>query len=281
MLTSTVNSKEAVRALEYWKELVVDFQLTPSSSDIAQMGPDAYFKAGRAAMYIDGTWMAPSIKNASPDFDFKVTSFPKGDVKVSRSISSSFAIAQNSEHPDEAWELIKFLTAKEQLNDYWQALWVAAPARISSMESEAYEDVVGVPDAGVPGIDSSEEFEDKVGYIKDAFDNGWANQEWFSPYQNYYFDEVNNAIQSVLVEGADPEEALTRQRIGLIFLLARIKKLGSEMMSEARAIDQNDKKTIHKKKTGALGISFSCSVYYINLRRYTDDSWCHSELFSL
>lgn len=39
------------------------------------------------------------------------------------------------------------------------------------------------------------------------------------------------------------------------------------------------KKTIHKKKTGALGISFSCSVYYINLRRYTDDSWCHSELF--
>lgn len=210
-MESTVDSPEAIEALEYWRNLVVDFQLTPTASDQAQMGADAYFQAGRAAMFIDGTWMAPSIKNAAPDFDFKITSFPDGAVKTTRSQSSSFGVSKDSDYPDEAWELVKFLTEKEQLDEYWQSLWVAAPARLSSMEDdEAFRNVVGVPDADVPGIDSDEEFDEKIGYLKETIDNGWLNQEWVSPYQNYFFSEVDNAIQSVLVDGADPEEALTK-----------------------------------------------------------------------
>lgn len=209
--TSTIDSQESIEALEYWRDLVVDFQLTTSASDQAQMGPDAYFQAGRAAMYMDGTWMAPSIKNSAPDFEFKATSFPKGKEKVSRSMSSSFGISKDSDHPEEAWKLVKFLTEKEQLDVYWQSLWVAAPATLSSMEDEdSFKNITGVPEANVPGIDSEEEFEEKVGYLKDLFDNNWLDQTWISPYQNYYADEIENAIQSVLTEGADPEETLEK-----------------------------------------------------------------------
>ncbi|WP_066195693.1 MULTISPECIES: ABC transporter substrate-binding protein [Gracilibacillus] len=206
---STVDSSESIEALEYWRDLVVDFQLTTSTSDQAQMGPDAYFQARQAAMYIDGTWMAPSIKNAAPDFNYKATSFPEGKEKVSRSMSSSFGISKDSDHPDEAWKLIQFLTEKEQLDVYWQSLWVAAPAALSSLEDEeSFRNVTGVPEADVPGIDSEEEFDEKLGYLKDLFDNQWLDQTWISPYQNYYADHIDNAIQSVLTEGADPEEAL-------------------------------------------------------------------------
>lgn len=209
LMTSTVDSPEAVEALEYWRDLVVDFQLTPTASDQAQMGADSYFQAGRAAMFIDGTWIAPSIKNAAPDFNFKGTSFPGGDVKTSRSQSSSFGISKDSEDPEAAWKLLKFLTDKEQLDVYWQSLWVAAPARFSSMQDEeAFTNVTGVPEADVPGIDSPEEFQDKAQVVKDIIDNGWLNQEWVSPYQSYYYSEVDNAIQSVLVDGAEPAEAL-------------------------------------------------------------------------
>ncbi len=206
---STVDSPESIEALKYWQDLVVDFQLTTSTSDQAQMGPDAYFQAGKAAMYMDGTWMAPSIKNSAPDFNFKATSFPHGDKKLARSMSSSFGISKDSEHPDEAWKLVKFLTSKEQLDVYWQSLWVAAPATLSSLEDEeAFTNITGVPEADVPGIDSNKEFEEKVGYLKDLFDNNWLDQTWISPYHNYYADEIDNAIQLVLTEGADPKEVL-------------------------------------------------------------------------
>src|SRR5699024_5384950 len=55
--TSTIDSPEAVEAMEYWRDLVVEFQLTPSSQDQAQMGADSYFQSGQAAMFIDGTWI--------------------------------------------------------------------------------------------------------------------------------------------------------------------------------------------------------------------------------
>lgn len=206
---STVDSPESIEALEYWRDLVVDFQLTPSSSDQAQMGADAYFQTGKAAMYIDGTWIAPSIKKSSPDFNFKATSFPNDKVKTSRSQSSSFGVSKDSKNPEAAWKLVNFLTEKEQLDVYWESLWVAAPARKTSMDDDSkFRHVTGVPDAGIPGIDSEEEFNDKAEVVKDIIDNGWINQEWVSQYMNFYHSEVTNAIESVLVDGADPEEAL-------------------------------------------------------------------------
>ncbi|MGX7164722.1 ABC transporter substrate-binding protein [Enterococcus massiliensis] len=207
---SAVDSPESIAALDYWKDLVVDFQLTPSSSDQKQMGPDAYFQSGKAAMFMSGTWMAPSIKKAAPKLDFKVTSFPKGEIKTDRSQSSSFGVSKDSKNPEAAWKLVQFLTAKEQLDVYWQDLWVAAPARLSSLnDDKAFKNIVGVKSAGVPGIDSEQEFTEKASAIKTIINNKWIDQTWVSPYMNFYHTEVTNAIESVLVDGAKPKKALT------------------------------------------------------------------------
>lgn len=208
--TSTIGSEEAIKALEYWKQLMVDFNLTPYQSEMGQIGPDVYFQTGKAAMYLDGTWMAPSITKAAPDFKFKATSFPKGDRKVVRAQSVMWAVSAESEHPDEAWKLAEFLSTKEALTQYWQTLWVAAPARYSAVNSEEFKNVTGLED--IPGIDSEEEFKDKAAWIVETFDNKWDTQEWVGPYHSIYEQEVDNAIQSVLVKGSKvtPREALKK-----------------------------------------------------------------------
>ncbi len=209
--TSTIGGEGAVKALEYWKSLMVDFNLTPYQSEMGQLGPDVYFQTGKAAMYMDGTWMAPSITKAAPDFKFKATSFPAGTRKVVRGSSCTFAIYKNTKHPEAAWELTKFLTSKEALTKYWQVLWVAAPASYSATNSESFKNVSGYK-GDIPGIKSEEEYKDKVSWIVDTFNNKWDTQEWIGTYQSLYWTEVDNAIQSVLVEGStvSPADALKK-----------------------------------------------------------------------
>ncbi|KKI90011.1 hypothetical protein WQ54_23045 [Bacillus sp. SA1-12] len=197
--SSTVNSEEAIKALEYWKKLMVDFNLTPYQSEMGQIGPDVYFQTGKAAMFIEGTWISPSISKAAPDFKFKATSFPKGERKVVTARSVMWAVSNESKHPDEAYKLAEYLSSKEALTKYWQTLWVAPPARYSAVKSEEFKNVTGFKD--IPGM-KPEEYEDKASWIVDTFDNKWDTQEWIGPHQALYSNEVDNAIQSVLVDGS-------------------------------------------------------------------------------
>jgi multiple sugar transport system substrate-binding protein len=207
--TSTIDSKQAIKALEYWKKLMVDFNLTPYQSEMGQIGPDVYFQSGKAAMFIEGSWISPSVTKAAPDFKFKATSFPKGERKVVTARSVLWAVNKESKHPDAAFKLAEFLSSKEALTKYWQTLWVAPPARYSAVESKEFQNVTGFKD--IPGM-KPEEYKDKAAWIVDTFDNEWDTQEWIGPHQAIYEKEVDNAIQSVLVNGSKvtPKKALEK-----------------------------------------------------------------------
>lgn len=207
--TSTVDSDESIKALEYWKQLMVDFNLTPYQSEMGQIGPDVYFQTGKAAMFIEGSWISPSITKAAPDLKFKATSFPAGERKVVTARSVLWGVNNDSKQPDAAYKLAEYLSSKEALTKYWQTLWVAPPARYSAVQSDEFKNVTGFKD--IPGMDA-EEFEDKGAWIIDTFENEWDTQEWIGPYTSIYGPEVDNAIQSVLVEGSKvtPKEALEK-----------------------------------------------------------------------
>ncbi|HRK20736.1 MAG TPA: sugar ABC transporter substrate-binding protein [Fimbriimonadaceae bacterium] len=204
---TVIDSPEAVRALQYYKSLMTSYSLAKSDSQRGGLGPDKFFEAGKVAMFMDGSWRSPSLKNNAPKLNFGVAPLPKGDFAMSISTSCFWGISRGTRHPDAAWKLAKFLSSTPSLIDYWQTLWVAPPARWSSLRSEEYRRVTGVGKS-VPGIDSEAEFEEKCGWIKKVLERGWTTIDPTSPYIAPVMLHLNEAVDRVLLEDADPAEVL-------------------------------------------------------------------------
>lgn len=201
------DSPEAVQALAYYKSLMRTYTLTRSSSQRGGLGPDKFFEAGKVAMYIDGSWITPSIKKNAPKLRFGVAPLPKGKFAMSVSGSCYWAISSQTRHPAEAWKLVKFITSTDALVKYWQVLWVAPPSRWSSLRAAGFEQVTGV-EGRIPGIESPTEFKEKCEWVREVLENGWTTMELTNPYLGKASLHLHEAVDRVLLEGEDPAAAL-------------------------------------------------------------------------
>lgn len=202
-----VSNPAAVESLKFYKSLMHAYSLTRSDSNRGGIGPDTFFQTGKIAMYYDGSWITASIKKASPNMRFGVAPLPHGKISMSVSGSCLWAIDSNTQHPNEAWKLVKYLASKEALIKYWQHIWVAPPARWSSLRSKEFQQVTGAP-GKIPGIDSPEEFKEKCAWISQVLENGWTSLEYNTQYTNKLDANLKLAIDEVLLENADPAKAL-------------------------------------------------------------------------
>lgn len=202
------DSPQTARALAYFKSLMRDYSLSQSNSTRGGLGPDKFFQAGRVAMYVDGSWMTPSIKKGAPKgFRFGVAPMPRDLKSLSTSGSCVWGISRTSKHPQEAWKLVKFLSSTEALKTYWSTLWVAPPARWSALRSPEFHNVHGIPGA-VPGIESAAEFQEKCGWIPEVLEHRWTTLEYASPYTDRALMHLGEAVDKVLLKNADPLAAL-------------------------------------------------------------------------
>ncbi len=79
------------------------------------------FLAGKAAMYLMGTWLVPRVKTEQPEFLDKLACMPfpslpggRGDPStVVGGVNCGFAVSASTPYPDEAVELLRFLSAAE------------------------------------------------------------------------------------------------------------------------------------------------------------------------
>jgi multiple sugar transport system substrate-binding protein len=201
------DSPETAQALDFYRSLMKTYTLTRSTEDRGGLGPDKFFTAGRVAMYLDGSWMVPSVSKSAPHMRFGVAPLPHGKYACSVSGSCSWAIDQQSRHPSEAWKLVKFLSGEWALKKYWQTLWVAPPARWSALNSPEFHRVTGI-EGGPPGIADPAEFRDRCGWISQVLDRGWTTLEYANPYTDRMMVHFNEAVDKVLIQRADPATAL-------------------------------------------------------------------------
>jgi multiple sugar transport system substrate-binding protein len=214
-----LDNPTAVEALTFFKSLKRSYSLTQANSQRGGIGPSTFFQQGRVAMFIDGTWRTPQIHTSAPNLKFGVTSLPRGKRHATIASSCFWGVSSQTKHPEAAWKLAKFLAGTEQLVRYWQVLWVAPPARWSSLRSPAFQKVTGMGDK-IRGIDSPREFTEKCGWIPKALESGWASTEQISPFTNQMFEQLDRAVARVLLEGADPaaelRQAVTRTRTQIV-----------------------------------------------------------------
>jgi multiple sugar transport system substrate-binding protein len=152
--TIAFNDEAGVKALEYMVSLV-DSGVTPKNLlDLIYMDNSRLFFAGQVAMYRGATWTPGLAEDLgfTGNFEYRLTSFPAADPdmvvgpnKPCRSEITSFAVpavASTSEHPEEAWEFVKWLTRDEALNRWITDVRARLPIAISGLTSDKAKELM-------------------------------------------------------------------------------------------------------------------------------------------
>jgi multiple sugar transport system substrate-binding protein len=121
---------EAMAAMEWLRARMWDDHVMATPLDLQNMTTTQAFIDGRVAMVEDGSWALRDILTQA-NFRIGVAPLPAGPARrVTLATTDGFGIYVGTEHPDAAWELIKFLVSKE----YGRAMARASflqPARAS------------------------------------------------------------------------------------------------------------------------------------------------------
>jgi multiple sugar transport system substrate-binding protein len=184
--TMTVNSPEALEALNFYVNLVLDgFAQQPAELDAGWNGEA--FGRGRAAMTIEGNWMVPFLADQFPDVQYGIVPLPAGPAgEATLSYTVCYAMAANAQNPEGALRLINFLTGPEGMKA-WTDLGLAMPTRQSLREDW----VAQFPDLQ-PFLDSAE------------FAHPW---QFTSGFQEV-FDTFNAGLQQAFAGVMLPEQIL-------------------------------------------------------------------------
>ena len=111
-----LNSEKALEGLRFYRDLIQKYKVHPSATEMANlaMGVQGMFMTGRLAMFSSGIWETPGLRKID-NFDWDVAMFPKGPggERGFGTGGSGYSILKSSEHPDEAFEVLKALCGKD------------------------------------------------------------------------------------------------------------------------------------------------------------------------
>jgi multiple sugar transport system substrate-binding protein len=124
---------EAMAAMEWIRARMWDDRVMATPLDVQNMSTRQAFTTGQVAMVEDGSWALKDILTGA-SFRIGVAPFPAGPVRrVTLATTDGFGIYSQTNHPDEAWELLKFLISKEYGRAMARAHFLQ-PARASLVE---------------------------------------------------------------------------------------------------------------------------------------------------
>ena len=104
---------EAMEALEWIRARIWDDGVMATNLDVQGLGTRDAFLNGQLAMVEDGSRALKDILTKA-DFQVGIAAFPSGPVRrVTLATTDGFGIYSETKHPEEAWELVKFLISED------------------------------------------------------------------------------------------------------------------------------------------------------------------------
>nr|WP_263325126.1 sugar ABC transporter substrate-binding protein [Neobacillus sp. Marseille-Q6967] len=103
-----IDSPETIEAVTFARDLINKYHVQPTSAQ--SQGMTNLFMTGKAAMKVTGPWdWAEYAKNV--DFNWDIVPVPAGKAgNIAPAAYLPIAIGKNTEHPEEAFKLLEFLT---------------------------------------------------------------------------------------------------------------------------------------------------------------------------
>lgn len=92
-----------------------------------------------AAMCISGAWCIPYFNENFPDLDYGLAILPKGKEAATLAFSVAMVMPKKGYYPDEAWQLLSYLTGKEGMQK-WTESGIALPTRKSVAEANKFNE---------------------------------------------------------------------------------------------------------------------------------------------
>ncbi|WP_374686988.1 ABC transporter substrate-binding protein [Promineifilum sp.] len=131
--TMTLDSPEALEAMEFYTNLVLDgFAAQPS--DLDSGWPGEAFGKGTAAMSLEGNWIVPFLNDQFPDLNWGVTELPAGPGgDATMAFTVCYGVAAAAANPEASIRLASWLTGPEGMAQ-WTGLGLAMPTRQSLSE---------------------------------------------------------------------------------------------------------------------------------------------------
>ncbi len=107
-----VNSPDSLKAWRYLRGFIDEGAVPPNTAELTYPDLISLFAQGKVAMITTGPWGMATIKAANPDATFNVSQHPTptGEMPTLRVAPLVTAISANTQHPEEAYEFLKFLT---------------------------------------------------------------------------------------------------------------------------------------------------------------------------
>ena len=112
----------AVRGLQFYRDLIWKYEISPKPEQtaVAQNAQDM-FKTGRMAMFSLGIWCVPDFREIQ-DFQWDIAVMPQGKIRVTQLVTAGWGIYSKTPHPDQSWELVKYLSGREA-QEYQMRIW--------------------------------------------------------------------------------------------------------------------------------------------------------------
>ena len=141
-----ITMPESIEALQWWVDMRFEDGAIPTAAQgefLDALGGN--FESGRVAMVGAEPWFAPTW-NAFADFRWEIAPWPKGPVTRSAAgLGSGYGMTRNTDHPEEAWAFLSWMTSSEGLSFVWAITGASTPPRKSVFE--VYLQAAGVPES--------------------------------------------------------------------------------------------------------------------------------------
>ena len=128
----------------------------------------------QAAMCISGAWCIPYFQENFPDMDYGLAVLPKGKQAATLAFSVAMVIPKQAVYPDDAWQLLAYLTGKEGMKE-WTKSGIALPTRKSVTLANKFDEhpiysvfMESVPIARLYQIQYMERWSDEMGAAMQA-----------------------------------------------------------------------------------------------------------------
>ena len=92
------------------------------------------FATGRSAMMVAGSWLTTNIQNENPNLNYDVVLFPTNKDATSL-IGGGNIMMMKDDHKEASWELMKFLSSKENSRAFCEDAGYISPREDSVAES--------------------------------------------------------------------------------------------------------------------------------------------------
>ncbi len=126
----------SAKAFQFLSDLIWKYEVEPRPSVTRDQGVGDLFRTGKIGMCTYGRWKCLDFCHIR-DFDWDVAELPRDKRKASTLFDVAYAIARETKHPNESWELLKFLTSKEAQTEVARS-GHAIPSLKSIAQSKAF-----------------------------------------------------------------------------------------------------------------------------------------------